>query len=122
MSSGGPNCAAAGTRDAASASDAMMSLIIASLPISIDFVPLLDPWIAQLDVLLEIGRPRLDHFGIVTRRIERRIFQRREVAELLDLEFLALFGHAPVEEQLGGVRIRRRFRHARGVVVQRNAI
>src|ERR1043166_6711418 len=59
-----------------------------SLPISVGLVPFLDPAVAQADVLLEVRRPGLDHLRVVARRIERRVLQRRQVAELLDLHRL----------------------------------
>src|SRR5437879_9881800 len=75
------------------------------LPISVCLVPLLDPLIAKLDVLLEVRRPRLDDLRVVNGRIERRLFQRSEIAELLDVVRMPVVGDAPVEEQLAGIWI-----------------
>src|ERR1044072_792244 len=72
------------------------------LPVAVRLVPLVDPAVAQLDVLIEVRRPGLDHLRVVARRIERRVLQRREVAELLDLHRLPFLRHAPVEETVTG--------------------
>src|SRR6185295_15641570 len=70
----------------------------ALLPVAVDLVPVLDPFVAQLDVLFEVRRPRFDDFRIVARWIERRVLQRGQIAEFLDLERLPLLGHAPVQK------------------------
>ena len=49
----------------------------ASLPIAVGLVPLLDPVVVQLHVLLEVRHPDLDHLGIEARRIERRLLRAR---------------------------------------------
>src|SRR5947208_14843092 len=83
----------------------------ASLPVAVDLVPLLDPLIAQLDVQLEVRCPRLDDLRVVAGRIEWWLLQGREIAEFLDVEGLTLVGHAPIQEQLSGIRIGRSLRH-----------
>src|ERR1700742_1912352 len=55
-----------------------------SLPITVGFVPVGNPGRVQLHIIVELGKPDLDHLGIEAFRIERRHFQRREVAKLLD--------------------------------------
>src|SRR3977135_1264099 len=81
-----------------------------SLPVSEGLVPIGNPRPMQLHVLVELGQPDLYDFGIEAFRIERRHFQRGEVAELLDHEGLPFLRQAPVEEQFcrigmgGGLR------------------
>src|SRR6267378_610861 len=59
-----------------------------SLPVAEDLVPIGDPGGVQLHIVVELGQPDLDHLGIEAFRIDRRFFQRREVAKLLDHEGL----------------------------------
>src|SRR5512146_995539 len=61
-----------------------------SLPIPERLVPFGNPRPVQLDVLVEFREPDLDDLGIEAFGIDRRHLQRREVAELLDHEGLAL--------------------------------
>src|SRR5258708_8368014 len=75
------------------------------LPVAVDLVPLLDPFVAQLDVLLEVRRPRLDDFRIVARRIERRGLPRSQIAQLPDLGRPPPFRHAPLSKTLRGIRL-----------------
>src|SRR5712691_4410329 len=77
----------------------------ASLPIAVDLVPLLDPIMVQLHVLIEVRHPRLHHLRVEALGVERRLLERGEIALLLDHEGLPLLGQAPVEEQLGGIGI-----------------
>src|SRR4051794_37691413 len=74
-----------------------------SLPVTEDLVPIGDPRPVQLDVVVEFREPDFDYLGIETFGIDRRHFQRSQVAEFLDHEGLPLRRQAPVEEQLGGV-------------------
>src|SRR6185312_3090523 len=93
-----------------------------SLPIAEGLVPLRDPVVMQLHIFVELRIPGLDHLGIEPFGIDRRLLQRCEVAKLLDHEGLALFGQAPVQEQLCGVRMRRGLRDAGGVGIDRRAL
>src|ERR1700736_3866515 len=55
-----------------------------SLPVAEGLVPIRDPGGVQLHILIELRVPDLDHLGIETFGIDRRVLQRREIAELLD--------------------------------------
>ena len=55
--------------------------------------------------LFVFRHPHLHDVGIEAFRIERRLLERGEVAELLDHHRLAFLGEAPVEEQPRGVRV-----------------
>src|ERR1700704_1689323 len=83
-----------------------------SLPITKGLVPVGDPGGVQLHILVEFGEPDLDHLGIKTFGIGRRLFQRRQIAEFLDHEGLSLLRQAPVHEQFCCVRMRRGLRNA----------
>src|ERR1700733_14271436 len=69
---------------------------LTSLAIAEGLVPIGNPVGVQLHVLVEIRIPDLDDLGIEALGIDRRHLQRREIAELLDHEGLALLRHAPV--------------------------
>src|SRR5262249_2759274 len=104
------------------ASDAMvarMQLNARLLPVAVGLVPLFDPGRVQLHVLIEVRQPDLDHLGIETLRIDRRLPERGEVTRLLDHEGLAFLRQAPVEEELRSVRVLRRQRHAAGIWIDR---
>src|SRR5947207_2740802 len=92
-----------------------------SLSITEGLVPIGDPGGMQLHILLEIGIPDLDHLGIEAFGIDRRLLQRCQIAQLLDHEGLALLRHAPVQEQLCGIRMCRGLRNASGVGIDRGA-
>src|SRR6478752_7523928 len=77
----------------------IVSLIRRSLRVAVGLVPIGHPGRLELHILIELGKPHLDHFGIEAFRIGRRHFQRCEVAELLDHEGLPLLRQAPVEKQ-----------------------
>src|SRR3984893_15104437 len=62
-----------------------------SLPVAEDLFPIANPGRVQLHIVVELGQPDLDHLGIEALRIDRCLFQRREVAKLLDHEGLPLF-------------------------------
>src|SRR6201985_2108272 len=68
----------------------------ASLPITVDFVPIRDPVRVQLHILVEVRVPDLDHLGIEAFRIDRRDLERGQIALLLDHEGLTLPGETPV--------------------------
>src|SRR5258705_4765425 len=74
-----------------------------SLPIAESLVPLGNPGPMQLHILVELGHPDLDHLGIETLGIDRRLLERREIAELLDHEGLSLLRQAPVQEHFCGI-------------------
>src|ERR1700753_1410696 len=57
-----------------------------SLPVAVDFVPVGDPGLVQLHILVEVRVPDLHHLGIETLGIDRRLLQRGQVALLLDHE------------------------------------
>src|SRR5664280_3579140 len=57
-----------------------------SLAVAEGLVPFGNPRPVQLDVLVELREPDLDHLGIEAFGIHRRHLQRGEVAELLDHE------------------------------------
>src|SRR6185312_6275215 len=95
---------------------ALFSLAVIIVP-----VPVLDPLLVQLHVVVHFRQPDLDHLGVEALRVIGRDLERGEIAELFDHEGLALFRQAPVEEQLGGVGMRRGLRHAAGVRVHRGA-
>src|SRR5262249_41044765 len=92
-----------------------------SLPIVICLVPVLDPLLVQLHVLVEVRHPQLDLGGIESLRIHRRLLERGQVALLLDAEGLSLDRQAPVEEELRRVRMRCGLRDAARVRVHRRA-
>jgi hypothetical protein len=73
----------------------------------------------QLHVLIEVRQPDFDYLRVETLGIDWGAPQRGEIAKLLDHEGLAFFRQAPVEEQLGGVRVLRRGRHATGIRIDR---
>src|ERR1700722_3894782 len=62
-----------------------------SLPVPVGLVPVSHPGGVQLHILVEVRQPDLDLLGIEAFGIDRRHFQRGEIAELLDNEALALF-------------------------------
>src|SRR5260370_6086875 len=72
------------------------SCVRRSLPIAEDLVPVRNPDRVQLHIVVELGQPDLYDFGMQTFRIDRRLLQRRQVAELLDHESLTLFLEATV--------------------------
>src|SRR5690349_9268938 len=92
-----------------------------SLSIVICLVPVLDPVLVQLHVLLEVRHPELHLLGIESLRIERHLLERGEVALLFDHEGLAFERHAPVEEKLCGVRMGGRLRDPACIRVHRGA-
>src|ERR1700676_1645726 len=57
-----------------------------SLAITEGLVPLGNPGCVQLHIIGELGQPDFYDFGIEAFRIDRRLLQRREIAELLDHE------------------------------------
>src|SRR5665647_850130 len=104
-------------RRSVTSSVAVMALKSArrSLAVAEGLVPFGDPRPVQLHVFVELREPDLDHLGIETRRIGRRHLERRQVAQLLDHEGLALDRQIPVEEQLGGVGMGGGLRNAGGI-------
>src|SRR3954453_8099667 len=92
---------------------------LSSLAISVSLIPLLYPRAVEFHVLLEIREPQLDYLWIEARRIDWCLFQRGQVAELLDHESLPLLREAPVEEELCGIGMRRRLRHSGGIGIDR---
>src|SRR5258708_2145414 len=89
------------------ASDTMvarMQLNARLLPVAVGLVPLFDPGCVQLHVLIEVRQPGLDHLGIETLRIDRRLPERGEVSELLDHEGLPFLRQAPVPQQRPSLR------------------
>src|ERR687885_667086 len=93
-----------------------------SLPVTVDLVPFLDPGVAELLVLLHVRHPDLRDLRIEALGIDRRVLQRRQIAQLLDHEGLALFGEAPVQEQFRGVRMRGRLRDAGRIGIHGHAL
>src|SRR5258708_1603574 len=93
-----------------------------SLPITKSLVPLGNPGGVQLYVLVEVRVPDFYDLGIEAFRIDRRHFQRRQVAEFLDHERLALLGHAPVEEQSCGVGMSGGLRNSGTIGIDRRAL
>src|SRR5258708_34822987 len=93
-----------------------------SLPITKSLVPLGNPGGVQLYVLVEVRVPDFYDLGIEAFRIDRRHFQRRQVAEFLDHERLALLGHAPVEEQSCGVGMSGGLRNSGSIGIDRHAL
>src|SRR5437660_255234 len=77
-----------------------------SLPIAIGLVPVRNPGLVQLHILVELWVPDLHHLRVKAFGIDRRLLERSEMAELLDHEGLAFLGQAPVEEQLCSVGMR----------------
>src|SRR5437588_1460110 len=61
----------------------------ASLPVTVNLVPILDPGCVQFYVLIKVRQPHLDHLRIETFRIDRRLPQRGKISKLLDHEGLA---------------------------------
>src|SRR6266700_6885144 len=92
-----------------------------SLAIAEDLVPIGNPVRVQLHILVELRIPDLDHLGIKAFGVDRRDLQRGEIAEFLDHEGLPFVRQAPVEEQFGGIGMRRRLRDAGGVGIDRRA-
>src|SRR6185312_15529133 len=93
----------------------------ASLAVIVVLVPVLDPLFVQLDVVVHLRQPDLDHLWVEAFRIERHFLERGQIAELLDHVGLAFFRQAPVQEELGGVRMLRRLRDAGRVRIDRRA-
>src|SRR5216684_1408756 len=100
----------------------MSSWMQRSLPIAESLVPVGNPWPMQLYVLVEFREPDFYDPGIEAFGIDRRHFQRSEVAELLDHEGLALFRQAPVEEQLCGVGMGGGLGNSRSIGIDRRAL
>src|SRR6266852_13585 len=98
------------------------SWTVRSLPVAEDLVPIGHPGRVQLHIVVELGQPDLDHLVIEAFGIDRRLFQRCEVAKLLDHEGLPLFRQAPVEEQFRGVGVCRGLRNSRGIGIYRRAL
>src|SRR5437868_4076484 len=92
-----------------------------SLAVTVNLVPIGDPGSMQLHILFEIWVPDLNHLGIEAFGIDRRLFQRSKIAELLDHKSLPLLRHAPVQEQFGRVGVSRGFRNSGGVGIDRRA-
>src|SRR5437868_7317138 len=59
-----------------------------SLAVTVGLVPIGNPGAVQLHILVELRIPDLDDLGIESFGIDRRFFQRRQVAELPDHERL----------------------------------
>src|SRR6202171_6637200 len=93
-----------------------------SLPVAESLVPIGNPGGVQLYIIIELGQPAFGHLGIEAVRIDRRHFQRSEVAEFLDHEGLPLFRQAPVEEQLCRVGMGGGLRNSRGIGIDRRAL
>src|ERR1700754_3876088 len=94
---------------------------VRSLPIPVDLVPIGDPGTVQFHVVVEFGQP-YPGFGIEAFRIDRRHFQRGDVAEFPDHEGLAFERQAPVEKKLRRVRMKCGFRDARGIRIDRRTL
>src|SRR6185437_1555052 len=95
---------------------------LASLAIVVVLVPVLDPIVVQLHIVVHFRQPDLDHLGIEAFGIERYGLERGEIAQFFDHEGLAFLRHAPVQEQLGGVRMLRRLRNAGRVGIHRRTL
>src|SRR5438094_1676028 len=80
------NCLRRSVTSSVAVMGSIVSEIRRSLPVAVGLVPLGHPGCVQLHVLVELGEPDLDHFGIKTFRIGRRHLQCREIAEFLDHE------------------------------------
>src|ERR1700692_4626959 len=82
-------------RRSVTSSVAVMSLLShrPSLPVAEGLVPFGNPRPVQLHILVEVRVPDFYDFGIEALGIDRRHFQRGQVAEFRDHEGLALFGH-----------------------------
>src|SRR6185437_15311349 len=61
-----------------------------SLPVAVGLVPISDPLAMQLDVLIHVRIPNLDHLGIEAFGIDRGYLERGQIALLLDHEGLTL--------------------------------
>src|SRR4029077_21005409 len=72
-----------------------------SLPVAVNPVPLLEPFALQLYELIVVRHPYFHDLRVEAFRIERRDFQRGEIADLTDHHRLTFLRKAPVEEQLG---------------------
>src|ERR1700732_2930150 len=99
-----------------------LAVPLSSLTVAVGLVPLLHPLGVELLVLLEIGHPPLDHLGVEADGIEWGALERGEVAEFLDHEGLPLLREIPVEEQPGGIGMRRRLGNAAGIGVDRRPL
>src|ERR1700676_3115152 len=93
-----------------------------SLPVAESLVPIGNPGGVQLHIVVELGQPDFDHLGIEAFRIDRRHFQRSEVAEFLDHEGLTLCRQAPVEEQFRGIGMRGGLLNSRCIGIDRRAL
>src|SRR6202000_154284 len=93
-----------------------------SLPVAVGLVPIGDPFGMQLHILVEVGVPDLDHFGIEAFGIDGRHLQRSEIPELLDHEGLPLFRQAPIQEQLRSVGMRGGLRDTGRIGIRRHAL
>src|SRR6185436_10047130 len=92
-----------------------------SLRVTVGLVPISDPRRLQLHILIELGEPDLDHFGVKTFWVGRRHLQRRQIAEFLDHEGLPLFGQTPVEKQFCSIGVRGGLWNARRIGIDRRA-
>src|SRR5262245_23309248 len=97
----------------------IVPLIRRSLRVTVGLVPIRHPGRLELHILLELGKPDLDHLGIETLRIGRRHFQRCEIAKFLDHERLPLLRQAPVHEEFCGIGVRGGLRNAGGIGIDR---
>src|SRR5215212_6584854 len=66
-----------------------------SLPVPVGLVPLVKPTLLQLHELIVLRHPHLHLGGVETLRIERRLLERGQVADLLNHHRLPFLGEAP---------------------------
>src|SRR3954463_9717775 len=75
------NCLRRSVTSSVAVMDESASCDLRSLPITERLVPVGDPGGVQLHILVEFGKPDLDHLGIKAFRIGRRFLQRGQIAE-----------------------------------------
>src|SRR5207302_10454654 len=93
-----------------------------SLAVTVSLVPIGNPGGVQLHVLVELRVPDLDDLGIKPSGIDRRLLQRRQIAELLDHERLPFLRQAPVQKQFRRVGLARGLWNSRRVGIDRRAL
>src|SRR3984893_13120028 len=111
-------------RRSLTSSVAVMSVLprFRSLAVPVSLVPIRDPGLVQLHIVVKLGQPDLYHLGIEAVRIDRGFLERGEIAELLDHEGLSLLRHAPVQVQSCGIRMGRGLRNSGGIGIDRHTL
>src|SRR3981189_2181442 len=97
------NCLRRSVTSSVAVMNRSVSCAYRSLTIPENLVPIRHPGAVQAHILVELGVPDLDHLGIEAFGIGRRLFQRRQIAEIPDHESLSFLGQTPVQKQSCGI-------------------